>query len=79
MRLHFFKSVCNKTNQFYQTLNVNKSLSCDVFATTVTTLFLKSVSDETNLFNHAFNVIKSLSCYILWLHFYLKVYVIQTI
>ena len=37
----FFKSVCNKTNQFYQTLNVNKSLSCDVFATTVTTLFLK--------------------------------------
>ena len=36
-----YTGVCNKTNQFYQTLNVNKSLSCDVFATTVTTLFLK--------------------------------------
>jgi hypothetical protein len=39
----FFKSVCNKTNQFYQTLNVNKSLSCDVFMTTVATLLFKSV------------------------------------
>ena len=45
----FFKSVCNKTNQFYQTLNVNKSLSCDVFMTTVATLLFKSVCYTNNI------------------------------